>query len=76
MKRLAASLAAEEEKSFTEGAERHFTSVPFQEGDEIDEDEGDDEEMIFVSLELSIPMNLLNFTLYLFWYYFHSCCIN
>ncbi|KAK3148057.1 hypothetical protein QOZ80_3BG0290070 [Eleusine coracana subsp. coracana] len=43
---LAASLAAEEEKSFTEGMEHHFTSVPFQEGAEIDEDD-DDEEMIF-----------------------------
>ncbi|KAK3150798.1 hypothetical protein QOZ80_3AG0237930 [Eleusine coracana subsp. coracana] len=43
---LAASLAAEEEKSFTEGGEHHFTSVPFQEGAEIDEDD-DDEEMIF-----------------------------
>ncbi|TVU48015.1 hypothetical protein EJB05_07634 [Eragrostis curvula] len=44
---LAASLAAEEEKSFTEVGEHHF-SVPLQEAAEVDEDEDDgDEEMIF-----------------------------
>ncbi|RLN17931.1 DNA repair protein UVH3 isoform X1 [Panicum miliaceum] len=42
---LAASLAAEEETGFT-GEEKHCTSVPLQ-GAEIDEDEDDDEGMIF-----------------------------
>ncbi|XP_039779412.1 DNA repair protein UVH3-like isoform X2 [Panicum virgatum] len=42
---LAASLAAEEETGFT-GEENHCTSVPLQ-GAEIDEDEDDDEGMIF-----------------------------
>ena len=46
--RLAASLAAEEETGFT-GEENHCTSVPLQ-GAEIDEDEDDDEGMIFVSI--------------------------
>jgi hypothetical protein len=49
VKRLAASLAAEEEKSFTEVGEQHFTSAPSQVETEIDEDEDDDGEMIFVS---------------------------
>ncbi|CAL4921377.1 unnamed protein product [Urochloa decumbens] len=42
---LAASLAAEEETGFT-GEGKHFTSVPLQ-GAEIDEDEDDEEGMIF-----------------------------
>ncbi|CAN6321023.1 unnamed protein product [Urochloa humidicola] len=42
---LAASLAAEEETGLT-GEGKHFTSVPLQEGAEIDEDE-DDEGVIF-----------------------------
>ncbi|OEL19728.1 DNA repair protein UVH3 [Dichanthelium oligosanthes] len=45
--RLAASLAAEEETGFTGEGKHHFTSLPLQEGAEIDEDEDDDEGMIF-----------------------------
>lgn len=48
--RLAASLAAEEETGFTGEGKQHFTSVPLQDGAEIDEDEDDDEGMIFVSI--------------------------
>uniref|UniRef100_A0A0A9DAE9 DNA-repair protein UVH3, putative n=1 Tax=Arundo donax TaxID=35708 RepID=A0A0A9DAE9_ARUDO len=44
---LAASLAAEEETDFSEEGNKHFTSVPLQEGAEVDEDEDDNEEMIF-----------------------------
>ncbi|XP_062210269.1 DNA repair protein UVH3 [Phragmites australis] len=43
---LAASLAAEEEADFTDEGKHHSTSVLLQ-GAEIDEDEDDDEEMIF-----------------------------
>jgi DNA excision repair protein ERCC-5 len=46
---LAASLAAEEEKGFT-GEGKHFTSVPLQEGPEIDEDDDDDGGMVFVRI--------------------------
>lgn len=52
--RLAASLAAEEGSDFTDEGKHHFTSVPLPEGAEIDEDEDDDEGMIFVSI---FPMN-------------------
>jgi len=45
---LAASLAAEEETCFT-GEEKHCTSVSLQAA-QIDEDEDDDEGMIFVSI--------------------------
>ncbi|KAF8718001.1 hypothetical protein HU200_025467 [Digitaria exilis] len=44
---LAASLAAEEETGFTGEGKQHFTSVPLQDGAEIDEDDDDDEGMIF-----------------------------
>jgi hypothetical protein len=47
--RLASSLAAEEEKGFT-GEGKHFTSVPLQEGPEIDEDDDDDGGMVFVRI--------------------------
>jgi DNA excision repair protein ERCC-5 len=47
--RLAASLAAEEETGFN-GEGKHFRSVPLQGGAEIDEDDNDDEEMVFVSI--------------------------
>ncbi|KAL6645062.1 hypothetical protein ACP70R_016670 [Stipagrostis hirtigluma subsp. patula] len=43
---LAASLAAEEETYFTDDGKHQFPSAPLQ-GVEIDEDEDDDEEMIF-----------------------------
>jgi DNA excision repair protein ERCC-5 len=52
--RLAASLAAEEEADFTDEGKHRFTSVLLPEGAEIDEDEDDDEGMIFVSI---FPMN-------------------
>lgn len=48
--RLAASLAAEEDTDFTDEGTHHLTSAPLPEGDEIDEDEDDDEGMIFVSV--------------------------
>ncbi|KAL5679512.1 hypothetical protein ACJX0J_005897, partial [Zea mays] len=44
---LAASLAAEEDTDFTDEGTHHLTSAPLPEGDEIDEDEDDDEGMIF-----------------------------
>ncbi|WVZ55906.1 hypothetical protein U9M48_006507 [Paspalum notatum var. saurae] len=44
---LAASLAAEEETDFTDEGKHDFTSIPLPEGAETDEDENDDEGMIF-----------------------------
>jgi len=64
--RLAASLAAEEETGFT-GEENHCTSVPLQ-GAEIDEDEDDDEGMIFVSI-----FSQLNLQFYCYKFMFDYC---
>ena len=64
--RLAASLAAEEETCFT-GEEKHCTSVSLQAA-QIDEDEDDDEGMIFVSI-----FSQLNLQFYCYKFMFDYC---
>ena len=64
--RLAASLAAEEETGFT-GEEKHCTSVSLQAA-QIDEDEDDDEGMIFVSI-----FSQLNLQFYCYKFMFDYC---